>query len=82
MSSKILKGKVVSTKMQKTCVVEVGTAKKHKKYNKRYTSHKRYKVHNDKFDVKVGDEVYIKEVAPISKEKHFIIIKLDSDKKI
>ncbi len=78
MSSKILKGKVVSVKMQKTCVVEVGTAKKHKRYNKRYVLHKKYKAHNDSFDLKVGDLVSIKEVAPISKDKHFIVVSKES----
>ncbi len=74
MKGKTLTGKVVSTKMQKTCVVEVGTAKKHKKYNKRYTSHKKYKVHYDGIDLKEGDTVVIREVAPISKHKNFIVI--------
>ena len=74
MKSKTLKGKVVSVKMQKTCVVEVGTAKKHKRYNKRYVSHKRYLSHYEGLTLKKDDVVLISPVAPISKNKHFIVV--------
>jgi small subunit ribosomal protein S17 len=71
---KIFKGKIVSTKMQKTVVVEVQKAFRHPLYQKVVRRHKKYKVHNEKFDLKDGDWVRIKETRPISKDKHFIVI--------
>lgn len=72
---KRLIGKVVSTKMVKTVVVEVERKFIHKKYKKIITRHKRYKAHNENLDLKIGDSVLIEETRPISKEKHFKVIK-------
>lgn len=71
--AKILKGKVVSTKMQKTIVVEVERVFRHPLYKKVVRRHKKYKAHNEKFDLKIGDVVKIKETRPISKDKHFAV---------
>ncbi|PIY71524.1 30S ribosomal protein S17 [Candidatus Roizmanbacteria bacterium CG_4_10_14_0_8_um_filter_33_9] len=72
--SKDLIGTVVSDKMQKTLVVRVVQKFKHPRYGKVIVRHKKYKVHNDDLKLKNGDEVTIKEVRPISKEKKFIIV--------
>lgn len=72
--AKILEGKVVSTKMQKTVVVEVERMFRHPLYKKVIRRHKKYKAHNEKLDLKEGDLVRIKECAPISKDKHFVVI--------
>lgn len=68
-------GTVVSTKMNKTVVVEVERKLRHPVYNKVITKHKRYKVHNEELKLKPGDKIEIQETRPISKEKHFIVIK-------
>ena len=68
-------GKVVSTKMQKTVVVEVERKFSHPIYKKVITRHKKYKAHNENFNLKEGDMVLIEETRPISKEKHFIVVK-------
>ncbi len=73
-SGKIFKGTVVSDKMNKTVVVEVGSFKKHPKYGKFLTRHKRFKAHDEDNSHKIGDIVTIREVKPISKDKSFIII--------
>lgn len=73
MSKRILKGVVVSTKMDKSAIVEVATAQKDKKYNKRYISHKKYCVHDEKNVLKEGVLVMIEESAPISKKKKWVI---------
>lgn len=73
MSRKILSGVVVSTKAQKTAIVKVATAKRHKKYGKRYVSHKRYQAHYEKLEIQEGSEVTIKEIAPVSKTKKWLI---------
>jgi small subunit ribosomal protein S17 len=71
---KILTGKVVSIKMTKTVVVMVERKFRHPVYHKVIVRHKKYKAHNEKLDLKLGDVVKIEETKPISKDKHFIVI--------
>lgn len=73
-SNKVLKGVVVSDKMDKTVVVEVTRFVEHKKYGKRIKKTKNYKAHDGDNTKKVGDVVEIEEVRPISKDKHFKVI--------
>jgi len=72
---KTLKGKVVSTKMDKTVVIEVVASRPHPLYKKIIKKKKKYKADNQNFDLKVGDRVEIVSTRPISKEKHFKVIK-------
>ncbi len=72
--AKKLKGKVVSDKMEKTVVVSVDSYKKHPKYKKYISVSKKYKVHDEKNEYKVGDKVLIEERRPISKDKHFAVV--------
>lgn len=72
---KRLIGKVVSNKMLKTIVVEVERKIVHPKYKKVIFRHKKYKVHNEDKNIKLGDMVEIVETRPISKEKYFKVIK-------
>ena len=74
--SKIIRGRVVSTKMQNTVVVRVETKYRHPVYKKVVVRHKNFKAHNEDKSVKTGDMVEIKETRPISKEKHFKVIKI------
>lgn len=76
---KALIGKVVSTKMQKTVVVEVKTSRPHPLYKKIVKKRKRFKVHNKDLKLKLGDKVEIVQTRPISKEKHFKVIKICSN---
>ena len=73
---KILVGKVVSDKMDKTVAVEVIRIKEHPKYKKRYKVRKKYKAHDEKNQYKVGDKVVIQETRPISKHKKWKVIGL------
>jgi len=73
--AKVLQGKVVSTKMMKTVVVEVERAFAHPLYKKTMRSHKKYKAHiDDDMKVAEGDVVDIQETKPISKDKKFKVI--------
>ena len=72
--TKILIGKVVSTKMQKTVVVLIKRKFRHPLYKKVINRQKKYKAHYENLDLKVGDLVEIKETKPISKDKHFIVV--------
>ncbi len=73
-TNKILKGVVVSDKMDKTVVVEVTRFVEHKKYGKRIKITKNYKAHDENNNKKVGDKVEIEETKPMSKDKHFKVI--------
>lgn len=70
---KVLKGTVVSDKMDKTAVVEVTEYKKHPKYHKFVSSRKKYKVHDEENTLNIGDKVEIRETRPLSKDKRFIL---------
>jgi len=73
-TNKILKGVVVSDKMDKTVVVKVSRFVEHKKYGKRIKKTKKYKAHDENNSKKVGDVVEIEETKPMSKDKHFKIV--------
>ncbi|MBI3954507.1 mitochondrial small ribosomal subunit protein uS17m [Candidatus Collierbacteria bacterium] len=77
---KQFKGTVTSTKMAKTVAIKVNTIKVHPKYLKRTKWTASYLAH-DPLGVKVGDQVIIESVRPISKHKHWQITKvITSDK--
>jgi len=69
--SKILEGKVVSTKMQDTVVVEVVRRTAHPLYKKLIRRRKRYKADNNNFNITVGDIIKMAEIRPMSKDKYF-----------
>jgi small subunit ribosomal protein S17 len=70
------KCQVVSAKMAKTIVVEITARKMHPKYKKQYKVSKRYKVHDEKNEAKVGQTVIFQECRPLSKEKKWRLIKI------
>lgn len=74
-TGKLLKGVVVSDKMQDTVVVQVTRYFKHPKYQKFIKLHKKYKAHDKGNVCKIGETVSIQETRPISKDKHFIVVK-------
>ncbi|MDO8451822.1 MAG: 30S ribosomal protein S17 [bacterium] len=73
-NGKIFLGRVVSTAMQKTVVVEVSHSVRHPIYKKSIRRVRKFSVHNESFDLVKGDFVEIQEVKPISKRKHFTVI--------
>jgi len=68
------KGVVVSDKMTDTIVVSIERYVKHPKIGKYVRLKKKIKAHDAGNTKKIGDEVSIKEVRPISKDKHFIVV--------
>jgi small subunit ribosomal protein S17 len=64
-------GLVVSDKMQKTVVVAVENRVPHPKYGKIMVRTKRFKVHDEENECKVGDRVRIQETRPLSKTKRW-----------
>ena len=75
MPKRILKGKVVSAKMDKTVVVLVEKLRENQKYQKKYRVSKKYQAHDEKNQYHLGDLVEIIESRPISKNKHWQVIR-------
>lgn len=67
-------GKVVSNSMDKTIVVRVDRKRLHALYKKYYKVSKRYKVHDEKNQYKVGDIVTFVECRPLSKTKRWRVL--------
>ena len=61
--------------MQKTVVVEVERIKEHPKYKRRYKVHKKYKADYDEGEYRIGERVIIEECRPLSKDKHWRVVK-------
>lgn len=73
---KKLKGVITSNKTKKTVVVRVDRLKKHPKYQKYFLVSKKFKVHDEKEEYKVGDRVIIQETRPLSRWKRWRVIGL------
>jgi len=74
MVKRILKGKVVSDKSNKTVVVEVSRRFVHPRYKKVMTVYKKYHAHDEQNKSKIGDIVSIMESKPISKLKRWTVV--------
>lgn len=73
MPKKVLTGKVVSDKMNKTIVVSVASSFSHPKYNKPVLKTKKFKAHDENNECKEGDTVEIIEHNPISRTKRWML---------
>ncbi|MBP6924347.1 MAG: 30S ribosomal protein S17 [Candidatus Pacebacteria bacterium] len=73
-NGRVLRGKVVSSKMTDTITVAVERYVKHPKYKKFLRRTKKYLVHDAGNTAKVGEVVDIKEVRPMSKRKTFALV--------
>ena len=71
-----LVGKVVSDKTDKTNTVLVETYRMDKKYGKRVKYSKKYAAHDENNEAKIGDTVRIAETRPLSKTKHYRLVKV------
>ena len=74
MTKKILNGKVIKDKNNKTIVVLVKRKYIHPFFKKVLTTSKKYHAHDEKNKFKVGDLVSIQESKPISKLKSWIVL--------
>ena len=64
-------GEVVSTKMQKTIVVQVSRRVPHPLYRRIVMKHKKFYAHDEASTARVGDVVRIVECRPMSKLKRW-----------
>jgi small subunit ribosomal protein S17 len=69
-------GEVVSTKMQKTIVVEVSRRVPHPLYKRIVGKRKKFYVHDESGDAKMGDIVRIIECRPLSKLKRWKLLNI------
>jgi small subunit ribosomal protein S17 len=69
-------GVVVSDKMEKTIVVAVHSAIRHRLYKKTIRRSKKYMAHDEEEKAKMGDVVRIAEAAPTSKRKRWALVQV------
>ncbi len=73
---KTLVGEVVSTKMQKTIVVEVTRRKSHPLYGRVIARSKKFYAHDEQNTAHVGDVVRLEETRPTSKLKRWRLLEI------
>lgn len=71
---RVLEGRVVSAKMDKTVTVEVTRMVKHPRYRKYITRSNTYKAHDEDNACQENDVVVIRESRPLSKLKRWVVI--------
>ena len=69
-------GIVLSNKMKKTIVVQIKRKALHPLYGKIIEKATKFKVHDEKNEARVGDEVSIEETRPLSKDKRWRLIEI------
>lgn len=69
-------GKVVSTKMAKTIVVEVGRRVPHPLYKRIISKRKKFYAHDEDSKATVGDTVRIVESRPLSRLKRWTLAEI------
>ena len=75
-NKRILTGRVISNKMDKTIVVAIERRKLHKLY-KKYVKHtKKVKAHDPDNQCNIGDTVRIIESRPLSREKRWRLVEI------
>ena len=74
MPKRVLQGTVVSDVNDKTVVVRVDRAYTHPMLKKTVRRSKKYHAHDEANTAKVGDNVWIEECPPISKNKRWTLV--------
>lgn len=69
-------GTVVSDKMDKTVVVAVKDNVKHPLYKKIMKRTTKFKAHDEENACGIGDKVQVMETRPLSKDKHWRVVKV------
>ena len=73
---RVLIGRVLSNRMDKTVVVEVERKKRHPLYGKVIAMRKRYKAHDEENSCEIGDMVEMIESRPLSREKRWLVTQI------
>jgi small subunit ribosomal protein S17 len=75
--ARILSGKVISSKMEKTFTISIERLVKHSLYGKYIKKTTKLHVHDEDNLAQEGDVVSIQETRPYSKTKSWILLKVD-----
>lgn len=75
--ARVLSGKVVSDKMDKTITVLIERRVKHPVYGKYISKSSKVKAHDESNECKMGDLVTIRESRPLSKSKTWVLVNID-----
>jgi small subunit ribosomal protein S17 len=73
---RVLVGRVLSNRMDKTVVVQVERKRRHKLYGKVITTRSRFKAHDEANACQIGDLVRIVESRPLSREKRWVVTEI------
>lgn len=73
---KVITGRVVSDKMDKTVVVAVETMVKHPMYQRIIRRTRKFKAHDAENSCRIGDKVQLTETRPLSKEKRWRVTEI------
>ena len=73
---RVLIGRVLSNRMDKTVVVEVERKKRHPLYGKVIAMRKKYKAHDEENACEIGDIVEMIESRPLSREKRWLVTQI------
>jgi small subunit ribosomal protein S17 len=73
---KVLMGKVVSNKMDKTIVVAVEEQLRHPAYGKIIKRTNKFKAHDENNQCDIGDVVEIMETRPLSRDKRWRLVRI------
>ncbi len=79
---KVRVGSVVSTRMDKTAVVELVWKQRHRIYRKQMRRVARFYVHDPDSQCRIGDTVRIQETRPISRTKHWRLLDILSRREV
>ena len=73
---RVLVGRVLSNRMDKTVTVVVERKKRHPLYGKVIAMRKKYKAHDADNACQIGDLVQMIESRPLSKEKRWVVTEI------
>ncbi len=79
---KMLTGRVISDKMEKTRIISIERITKHPLYGKIVRRTKRYKYHDENNQSHTGDLVKIMETRPLSKDKRWRLVEVIEKSKL
>lgn len=73
---RILVGRVLSNRMDKTVVVQVEQRKRHRLYGKVINVRRTFKAHDEQNACQIGDLVEMIESRPLSHEKRWVVTQI------
>ena len=76
-TGRVLSGRVVSDKMDKTITVLVERRVKHPVYGKYITRSSKVHAHDEKNECRAGDLVTVRETRPLSRTKTWTLVSVD-----